>query len=109
MCNLCLSLRGAGRLQPAHSGTIAAATLRLAQDILATDVLRQCASRRTDQYTSLSKGSSAISGLAGSGFAVFCLVTTCRPMSHHLAAVRAAYGLTAAGPADYETVRVWSV
>jgi hypothetical protein len=64
----------------------------LAQDILATDVLRQ-APARIDQYTSLSKGSSAISG----GWFWICCFSVpgrrpARPMSPHLAAVRTAYG-----------------
>jgi hypothetical protein len=63
----------------------------LAQDILATDVLRQ-APVRIDQYTSLSKNSSAFRA-AGSGFAVFLCPAEPNlhePMSPHLAAVRTA-------------------
>ena len=110
MCNLCLGLAAAqDELQARTFWNIAAAMFEaLAQDILATDVyVKRLASRVLIQYTSLSKGNSAISERLVLDLLFFCAQS--RPaqtdVAPHLAAVRAAYGLTAAGPADYETVQ----
>ncbi len=110
MCSLCLGLAvGQPELQPRIFWGIAAALFEaLAQDILATDVyIKRIASRVLMQYTSLSKGNSAISERLALDLLFFCAQS--RPESPeqapHLAAIRAAYGLTTMGPTDYETVQ----
>ena len=110
MCNLCLGLAAAqSESQPRIFWNLSAALFEaLAQDILATDVyVKRVASRVLMQYTSLSKGNSAISERLALDMLFFC--AQARPeliqVAPHLAAVRAAYGLTAMGPMDYETVQ----
>ena len=110
MCNLCLGLAvGQPEAQPRIFWGIAAALFEaLAQDILASDIyVKRIASRVLMQYTSLSKGNSAISERLALDLLFFCAQS--RPESPeqapHLAVVRAAYGLSAMGPTDYETVQ----
>ncbi|MFM9902607.1 MAG: Hpt domain-containing protein, partial [Polaromonas sp.] len=110
MCALCLGLAaGQSESQPRIFWGIAAALFEaLAQDILVTDVyIKRIASRVLMQYTSLSKGNSAISERLALDLLFFCAQS--RPESPqqapHLASVRAAYGLSAMGPTDYETVQ----
>lgn len=110
MCDLCLGLAAAqNELQPRTFWNIAASVFEaLAQDILATDVyVKRVASRVLMQYTSLSKGNSAISDRLVLDLLFFCAQSRPEPtgLAPHLAAVRSAYGLTAMGPADYETVQ----
>lgn len=110
MCNLCLGLAAAQtESQPRIFWNIAAAVFEaLALDLLATDIyVKRVASRVLMQYTSLSKGNSAISERLALDLLFFCAQS--RPESPqrapHLASVRASYGLTAMGPTDYETVQ----
>ena len=110
MCKLCLGLAAAQtESQPRIFWNIAAAMFEaLAVDLLATDVyVKRVASRVLMQYTFLSKGNSAISERLALDLLFFCAQS--RPESPqcapHLASVRAAYGLTAVGPTDYETVQ----
>ena len=110
MCNLCLGLAAAQtEPEPRNFWNIAAAFFEaLSQDILVTDVyVKRVASRVLMQYTSLSKGNSAISERLATDLLFFCAQS--RPellqRAPHLVAVRAAYGLTAMGPIDYETVQ----
>ena len=110
MCNLCLGLAAAQlESEPRTFWHIAAALFEaLSQDILVTDVyVKRVASRVLMQFASLSKGNSAISERLALDLLFFCAQS--RPelpqLAPHLASVRAAYGLTAMGPTDYETVQ----
>ena len=110
MCKLCLGLAAAQtESQPRIFWNIAAAVFEaLALDLLVTDVyVKRVASRVLMQYTALSKGISAISERLALDLLFFCAQSRSESSQRapHLASVRAAYGLTAMGPTDYETVQ----
>jgi chemosensory pili system protein ChpA (sensor histidine kinase/response regulator) len=110
MRDLCQGLAAAQtESQPRTFWSIAAAVFEaLAHDILSTDVyVKRVASRVLMQYTSLSKGNSAISDRLALDLLFFCAQSRPEPSSvaPHLASVRAAYALTATKPADYNTVQ----
>ena len=80
----------------------------LALDLLPVDIhVKRIASRILIQYTALAKGNAAISERLVLDLLFFCAQTTAAQpgAAPVLGAVRAAYGLTSAVPADYETVQ----
>ena len=86
----------------------AAVNEALSLDLLPVDVhVKRVASRILIQYTALAKGNAAISERLVLDLLFFCAQTTAAQAGAApvLGAVRAAYGLTSAMPADYETVQ----
>ena len=80
----------------------------LALDLLPVDIhVKRIASRILIQYTALAKGNAAISERLVLDLLFFCAQTTAAQpgAAPVLGGVRAAYGLTSAVPADYETVQ----
>jgi len=86
----------------------AAVTEALSFDLLPVDVyVKRLTSRVLIQYTSLSKGNSSISERLALDLLFFCAqaVPAQNGSALVLEAVRSAYGLTKAVPADYETIQ----
>ena len=110
MSQLCVGLAaGQTELQARTFWTLSAAVFEaLSLDLLPVDVyIKRVASRVLIQYTSLSKGNSAISERLALDLLFFCAQAApaqpgCAPL---LGAIRVTYGLTAAVPADYETIQ----
>ena len=110
MSELCLGL-AAGQTE-LHGRTFwslgAAVFEALSLGLLPVDVyVKRVASRVLIQYTSLSKGNSAISERLALDLLFFCAqaAPTLAGSAPLLGAVRAAFGLTAAVPSDYETIQ----